>query len=36
MRNSMRRLTQDTASSQEPQRETELSDHSSLPQSQQQ
>jgi len=36
MRNSMRRLTQDTASSQEPQRETELSDRSSLPQSQQQ
>ena len=28
MRNSMRRLTQDTASSHEPQRETELSDHS--------
>jgi len=37
MRNSMRtrRLTQDTASSQEPQQETELSDRSSLPQSQQ-
>ena len=34
-RNSMQRLTQDTASSQEPQRETELSDRSSLPQSQQ-
>lgn len=34
MRNSMRRLTQDTVSSQEPQRETELSDRS-LPQSQQ-
>ena len=35
IRNSMRRLTQDTASSQEPQRETELSDRSSLHQSQQ-